>query len=238
MAKVIKYSVIIFFFIFLVAGSLYFYLKKDGYQVTFNSNGGSIIAPQKTGLKKNITKPSDPEKDGYIFLGWYLDTELFDFTTPVTTNITLTAHWEQLREPTYTLRFDSLGGTPIEDVLITEGHLLSDIAYPSKEGYEFIAWMYHNQQLDLKSPITHNMVLVAKYQKIEAVIKTATVTFDTQGGSPIDPLTVNIGSLAKMPMAPTKENFRFVGWYLNDSEFTFLEPITEDITLVAMYEEL
>ena len=52
MKRVIKYSCIILFAIILISGGIYFYLNKDGYQVVFNSNGGNIIKPLNTGLKR------------------------------------------------------------------------------------------------------------------------------------------------------------------------------------------
>lgn len=64
--------------------------------VTFNSNGGSDV-PEQIRANAPATKPSEPTKDGYDFGGWYTDeacTAAYDFTQPVTDNITLYAKWE------------------------------------------------------------------------------------------------------------------------------------------------
>lgn len=64
--------------------------------VTFNSNGGSDV-PEQIRANAAATKPADPTRSGYVFAGWYTDeacTAAYDFTKPVTDNITLYAKWE------------------------------------------------------------------------------------------------------------------------------------------------
>ena len=63
--------------------------------VTFNSNGGSDV-PEQIRANAAATKP-DSRKAGYTLVGWYTDkacTAAYDFTKPVTDNITLYAKWE------------------------------------------------------------------------------------------------------------------------------------------------
>lgn len=64
------------------------------YNITFNSNGGSSVEALVIEENGKITKPEDPTKEGYVFVGWYLDGELYDFNEPVTKNIELEARWE------------------------------------------------------------------------------------------------------------------------------------------------
>lgn len=61
--------------------------------VTFNSNGGSEVAEQKVLKGQQVSDPGSPVRDGYIFNGWYSNNALYDFSTPVTQNLTLTAQW-------------------------------------------------------------------------------------------------------------------------------------------------
>jgi len=72
--------------------------KKETFTVTFNSNGGSNVAPI-TGVKKDakISKPADPTQSGYTFIGWVKPTGApWDFAVDtVTANITLKAVWVQ-----------------------------------------------------------------------------------------------------------------------------------------------
>ena len=65
------------------------------YTVSFNSNGGSSVSAQKVESGKTATKPSNPIKEGYSFRGWYNGTSEFDFSTPIKSNITLTAQWTE-----------------------------------------------------------------------------------------------------------------------------------------------
>ena len=67
--------------------------EKEQYTVTFDANGGSAVETQKVENGKTASKPADPVKTGYIFLGWTLNGEPFDFSTPVTADITLKASW-------------------------------------------------------------------------------------------------------------------------------------------------
>ena len=65
--------------------------------VTFNSNGGTEIAPKEVVSGVKIKAPSTPTKDKYIFRGWYEDSTFskkFDFNTPITSDMTLYAKWE------------------------------------------------------------------------------------------------------------------------------------------------
>ena len=67
------------------------------YTVTFNSNGGTEIAPKEVVSGLKIKKPSTPTKDKYLFRGWYEDSTFskeFDFNTPITSDMTLYAKWE------------------------------------------------------------------------------------------------------------------------------------------------
>lgn len=69
---------------------------SGAWTVTFDTDGGSAVAKQ---IRANAaaTKPADPTRSGYVFAGWYTDkacTAAYDFTQPVTDNITLYAKWE------------------------------------------------------------------------------------------------------------------------------------------------
>lgn len=70
------------------------------YTVTFDSQGGTEVAPQRVEEGGYAVKPESPTRDPYTFVGWYYGSEPFDFEhTQITDNITLTAHWEEKSEP-------------------------------------------------------------------------------------------------------------------------------------------
>ena len=69
----------------------------DGtFAVCFDTDGGSEIEPTTVKHSRKVQPPSDPEKSGHTFTGWYLDDEKYNFDTPVTAPLTLTAKWEKV----------------------------------------------------------------------------------------------------------------------------------------------
>lgn len=72
-------------------------IEMAAYHVTFRSDGGTEIAPQQVKSGEKISKPQDPVKEGYHFLGWYTDDQFFneyEFDSVVNSNIILYAKWE------------------------------------------------------------------------------------------------------------------------------------------------
>ena len=66
---------------------------SEQYTVSFDTDGGSAVSSQSIRPGRCATKPADPTKTDYTFIGWYLDNDLYSFSTPVTKNITLKAVW-------------------------------------------------------------------------------------------------------------------------------------------------
>lgn len=81
--------------------------EANTYKVTFNVKMDGLTNPATQNVEhgEHATKPEDPSKDGYKFLGWFEDgvAEAFDFNTEITKDTTLTAKWEA---NTYTVTFD------------------------------------------------------------------------------------------------------------------------------------
>ncbi len=67
---------------------------NSNYKITFNVNGDTAIEPQLIKKNKFVKKPDEPEKEGYVFLGWYHENELFDFKTKINKDIILEGKWE------------------------------------------------------------------------------------------------------------------------------------------------
>jgi pilin isopeptide linkage protein/uncharacterized repeat protein (TIGR02543 family) len=77
--------------------------KVKQYTVRFESNGGSAVPNQTVNYNDKVVKPADPTKSGYVFKGWFKDsdlTEAYDFDTPVTGDLTLYAKWGEPEPPT------------------------------------------------------------------------------------------------------------------------------------------
>ncbi len=102
-----------------------------------------------------------PTKEGYTFVGWYVDNKKYDNKTKVKENLTLTAKWEVAK---YTITFDDdNGGITKEEVLHNE--LVSKPIDPTKKGYAFLGWYLDDKKFDFKTPITKNLTLKAKWSE-------------------------------------------------------------------------
>ena len=66
------------------------------FAVRFDTDGGSEIEPTMVEHSHTVRPPSDPEKSGHTFVGWYLGDEKYNFDTPITAPLTLTAKWEKV----------------------------------------------------------------------------------------------------------------------------------------------
>ena len=106
------------------------------YTVTFQSEGGSEVASQ---IRANTpaAQPDNPTKEGHTFIGWYNGESEWDFETPVTTGLILTAKWQVNQ---YTITFKPENGG--EDIVIKQdyGTAITAPANPTKTGYTFAGW--------------------------------------------------------------------------------------------------
>lgn len=106
------------------------------YTVTFQSEGGSKVASQ---IRANAPadQPADPTKEGYTFIGWYNGESEWNFETPVTADLPLTAKWQINR---YTITFDTAGGSEVAPITQDYGTTITAPANPTKTGYTFAGW--------------------------------------------------------------------------------------------------
>lgn len=73
-----------------------FCVKSQAHRVKFDTQGGSSVKDQTPASGSTITRPADPTREGYTFAGWFTDeacTEAYDFSSPVTADVTLYAKW-------------------------------------------------------------------------------------------------------------------------------------------------
>ena len=103
------------------------------YTLTFDTNGGSAIAPITQDYGTAITAPADPTKTGYTFAGW---TPAIPTTMPAE-NMTIKAKWTVNQ---YTLTFDTNGGSAIAPITQDYGTAITAPADPTKTGYTFAGW--------------------------------------------------------------------------------------------------
>ena len=140
------------------------------YTVTFNSAGGSSVDAQTVKSGDKAVKPSDPVKEDYDFKGWYIGETEYDFTAPVTDNITLTAKWEASVPKMCTLTFDSNGGSSVNPITVVSGEVVSQPqTNPTRAGYYFMGWFVGNAKYDFSAPLTDNVTVVAKWESEQKI---------------------------------------------------------------------
>ena len=136
--------------------TLYAKWAANTYTITFDTAGGSEIAPITQDYGTVITAPEAPTREGYTFIGW--DKEIP--TTMPAENMTVTAQWEINQ---YTITFDTAGGSEIAPITQDYGTAITAPADPTREGYTFIGW-------DMEIPTTmpaENITLKARWKDIE-----------------------------------------------------------------------
>ncbi len=113
--------------------------KSIQYRITFDSNGGTKVAAIVSEKGLEISEPTNPTKEGYEFLGWYLNDTLYEFSVMPDANIVLKAKWKEIIvEPTkYTITFNEQGGSSVNDITEEAGKSIT-LPTSTKEGYEFL----------------------------------------------------------------------------------------------------
>ena len=136
--------------------TLYAKWAANTYTITFDTAGGSEIAPITQEYGTVITAPEAPTREGYTFIGW--DKEIP--TTMPAENMTVTAQWKINR---YTITFDTAGGSEITPITQDYGTAITAPADPTREGYTFIGW---DKEIPTTMP-AENITLKAKWKDIE-----------------------------------------------------------------------
>ena len=187
------------------------------YTITFDTNGGSEIAPITQDYGTEITAPDNPTRKGYTFKGW--DKEIPE-TMPAE-NMIITAQWEINQ---YTITFDTNGGSEIAPITQDYGTEITAPDNPTRKGYTFKGW---DKEIPETMP-AENMIITAQWE-----INQYTITFDTNGGSEIAPITQDYGTEITAPDNPTRKGYTFKGW---DKEIPETMP-AENITITARWKD-
>src|SRR5690554_3691015 len=137
------------------------------YSVTFDTDGGNEIPTVSVNKGDTVARPQNPTKNGFTFAYWELDGEEFDFSQPITADIKLKAIWEAI---TYTVTFDSDGGSDVEAQVIAFGENANKPEDPIREGYSFIGWYLNEVEYDFSKPIDSDIKLVAKWEEEKVTV--------------------------------------------------------------------
>ena len=192
---------------------------------------------------EKLTKPADPTKEGYKFLGWFVGDKEFNFDTPITeelNGIKIEARFEKIDTPTPEEKFwtVTLDGN---EVKVKDGEKLTKPADPTKEGYKFLGWFVGDKEFNFDTPITEELngiKIEARFEKIDTPTpgeKEWTVTLNGKE------VKVKDGEKLTKPADPTKEGYKFLGWFVGDKKFDFDTPITKElngIKIEARFEKI
>ena len=201
--------------------------------ITFNTNGGSEIPSIELPSGEAVTAPADPTKDGYTFAGWGED---FPLTMPAE-DLTITAQWTP---NSYSVTFNANSGEgSMEDQPFTYDveQALTALNF-TKVGHTFNGWNtvadgsgtgYTDEQL-VKNLTTEKNGVVTLYANW--TVNQYTITFNTDGGSEVGPITQDYGTDVTAPADPTKDGYTFAGW---DTQIPATMP-AEDITINALWD--
>ena len=218
----------------------------DTYTVTLHLNDGTIangknVTEYTYGTGATLPTADDITRDGHTFEGWYEDE---NFSGSPVTEISATdtgkkefyAKWTL---NTYTVTFDSQGGSKVDSQTVSHGGTVTEPTAPTYEGYTFGGWYTEagcTTEYDFTTTVTESLTLYAKW-----TLNTYTVTFDSQGGSKVDSQTVSHGGTVTEPTAPTYEGYTFGGWYTEagcTTEYDFTTAVTESLTLYAKWKDV
>ena len=201
--------------------------------VTFDTQGGSYLAPQKVKHGENAIRPADPTQDGYIFNDWVDENNdhwSFNGYT-VTRDLTLYATWTANR---HTVTFDTQGGSPVSSQTVLHGAFLKKPENPQKPGYAFVNWFGSNNNPWLfdTSIVTEDMTLYAVWDTI-----LFNVTFESQGGTTVGGQQVAKGLYISRPADPQRQGYTFINWQdANGNVWNFDEcPVTDNLVLYATW---
>ncbi len=243
----------------LMAISLLTSCAPTKYKVVFDSDGGSEVPTQEVEANKTAIEPDAPSKEPtteltFKFEEWQLDGIKYDFTTPVTQDITLKAKWTSSPR-LYTVTFNTEGGTVVDPQEVEYGGHATRPADPTREStaqynYEFEGWYKNNggiiekEKFDFENTeITADTTIVANWTNI---LREYTVTFDSDGGTEVESQTKQWNEKVDRPKNPTRQPsvsvfYTFDSWHkkngsmIDQQPYNFDSPVVGDIELVAIW---
>ncbi len=234
----------------------------ETYNIEFDTDGGSIVSKQIVIKGNKVEKPIDPTKDGYNFVGWILNDEIYDFDSIVEKDLKLKAKWEKIKISNSNTPNNTGNGnnsnsgnngnnnkpsTPQKKTFTVTFNLNGGIGTSTQtvvEGNKATrpnnpsrnGYNFAGWQLNGKEYDFNTIVtsnITLEAKWVEVKKNNYTVTFNSNGGSGVSSQTVVEGSKVSKPNAPTKSGYNFKGWLLNGKTYDFNSSITGNITLVA-----
>ena len=229
----------------------------DNHTLTFETNGGSTIAPVTVRHGNAVARPADPTKDKYTFIGWYADpefTEEYDFATVLEADKTIYAKFELTSTPIGDIyvRYDVLhikqlpdGSYDLANAEVEHLSAKKDTTVTAVvKDYSATHHINVNSTLSKLTDTAIQPYPGADGKPVYTILSVYydldfhTLTFDTMGGSRIDPVTVRHGNAVAKPKDPVNGGYIFDGWYTDKTyrtPYNFATVLTQDTTIYAKW---
>lgn len=174
-----------------------------------------------------VEKPLDPVKEGYHFIGWYLEDELYDFERDVQTSFALIARFE---ENQYTITLQCQNGEA--DIVIQATlHEIITLPTPTKERCAFLGWKYKEEFVESVLQVQQDMTLIAEWEQTSYLIQ-----FDTMCDKVVRDQIVEKGNKIYQPNALLNPGYTFLYWAKDGVRYDFDSVVETDMTLTAVWE--
>lgn len=229
----------------------------DNHTLTFETNGGSTIDPVTVRHGNAVARPADPTKDKYTFIGWYVDpefTEEYDFATVLEADKTIYAKFELTSTPIGDIyvRYDVLhikqlpdGSYDLANAEVEHLSAKKDTTVTAVvKDYSATHHINVNSTLSKLTDTAIRPYPGADGKPVYTILSVYydldfhTLTFDTMGGSRIDPVTVRHGNAVAKPKDPVNGGYIFDGWYTDKTyrtPYNFATVLTQDTTIYAKW---
>ena len=233
------------------------YYDLDFHTLTFDTMGGSAIDPVTVRHGNAVARPADPTKDKYTFIGWYADpefTEEYDFATVLEADKTIYAKFELTSTPIGDIyvRYDVLHIKQLPDGTYDLANAEVEHLSAKKDttvtavvkDYSATHHINVNSTLSKLTDTAIQPYPGADGKPVYTILSVYydldfhTLTFDTMGGSRIDPVTVRHGNAVAKPKDPVNGGYIFDGWYTDKTyrtPYNFATVLTQDTTIYAKW---
>ena len=233
------------------------YYDLDFHTLTFDTMGGSAIDPVTVRHGNAVARPTDPTKDKYTFIGWYADpefTEEYDFATVLEADKTIYAKFELTSTPIGDIyvRYDVLhikqlpdGSYDLANAEVEHLSAKKDTTVTAVvKDYSATHHINVNSTLSKLTDTAIQPYPGADGKPVYTILSVYydldfhTLTFDTMGGSRIDPVTVRHGNAVAKPKDPVNGGYIFDGWYTDKTyrtPYNFATVLTQDTTIYAKW---
>lgn len=184
------------------------------FKVTFDANNDTPIVEKTVDLGAKATKPTDPTKIGYEFIGWFIEDseEPFDFETKIVEDLILVGKWA-IKE--LTVSFETKGGTSIADEIVSYGEAVLKPADPDKENSVFMGWYLDDELYDFAEFVIEDITLVARWEDVDVMVYM--IIYDFNYDDKILEKEGTPGELLEEIEVEKRAGYLFAGWFLNKS---------------------